>query len=810
MKAKGQLRQERERRGWSQGKIAEELGVDRVTVGRWERGVSQPYPYYRKKLSALFGKTPQELGLLDKDEGTDSQAASASPPALPAQETLIYDPAIPFSLVRSDGLIGRTSLLETLKQRLFSRNQSSLTALHGLPGVGKTAVAITLTAEASVQTHFADGILWAGLGPHPNGIEILNHWATLLGIDPVTKGMLHDAAAWAQVVHNAIGQRRMLLIIDDAWQVEEVLLLLVGGAHCAYLVTTRFPLLAAQISEDAPFIVSELVEEDGLALLARFVSQMVEHESETASTLVRAVGGLPLALVLMGRYLHMQAFSGQPRRLRAAVESLQQTEQRLRLSSSASSLEHSAALSGELSWSLQSAIALSDQQLDEQARQALYALSIFPAKPNTFSEEAALAVCALPVEVLDTLSDAGLLESSGPERYMIHQTIADYAYIHLKESSAYCNFVEYTVRFLKLHEKDYDALEPEINNILAALHIAFERGMKVELVRGITACAPFLRAQGLYGPANFHLTRAYQAATALKDTVGKETLLGHLGDVAMRQGNYFQAEAYLQEGLSLARQSEHQEHINWLLTNLGRVAHFRGDYVQAEAHYNEGLLLARQIMDQEGIILLLSNLGSIACRRGDYAQAEAYYNEGLLLARQIMHQEDMSMLLTNLGAVARLRENYARAEAYYNEGLLLAQQIGHREYTSILLSNLGDVVALQKNYQQAEEYLHESLAVARQINLRWLVVSLLKELGDLSLQLQKLDEAAAVFHEALVELPEGNQELSAEVTYGLAQVALAHGNLVEAQRQAEISLSIFEGIGHQKANEVKQWLDKPP
>ena len=57
------LRQERERRGWSREYIAEHIEVDKVTVGRWERGERVPHPIYRQKLCALFDMDAEHLGL---------------------------------------------------------------------------------------------------------------------------------------------------------------------------------------------------------------------------------------------------------------------------------------------------------------------------------------------------------------------------------------------------------------------------------------------------------------------------------------------------------------------------------------------------------------------------------------------------------------------------------------------------------------------------------------------------------------------------------------------------------------------------
>jgi transcriptional regulator with XRE-family HTH domain len=59
------LKQERELRGWSQAKVAEQIGTDATTVSRWERGLFSPTPYFRERLCILFNKNAEELGLLD-------------------------------------------------------------------------------------------------------------------------------------------------------------------------------------------------------------------------------------------------------------------------------------------------------------------------------------------------------------------------------------------------------------------------------------------------------------------------------------------------------------------------------------------------------------------------------------------------------------------------------------------------------------------------------------------------------------------------------------------------------------------------
>ena len=95
-------------------------------------------------------------------------------------------------------------------------------------------------------------------------------------------------------------------------------------------------------------VVPELQETDGLALLARYVPQLVQHDPQDARALVRAVGSLPLALTLMGKYLAAQTFTGQPRRLQAALTQLHDTEQRLHVSMPTALRERSPSLPADI------------------------------------------------------------------------------------------------------------------------------------------------------------------------------------------------------------------------------------------------------------------------------------------------------------------------------------------------------------------------------------------------------------------------------------------------------------------------------
>ena len=514
-----------------------------------------PSPHFRQKLTALFEMSAVELGLVPPEKEAQTSEIVNSPGVLPLTQAQILDPAIPPPLAGEHGLVGRDALLRQLKQRLLARKHVALSALNGLPGVGKTALATAIAHDDEVRAYFSDGVLWAGLGYEPDVLGLLSRWGNLLNCAPSDLAQRSRPEAWAASIHATIGQRRMLLVIDDAWEIAQALAFQVGGPNCAHIVTTRFPEIARRFAADGAISVGELEDTDGRLLLMRLAPEVVQAEPEKSQALVTAVGSLPLALTLLGNFLRAQSHSGQPRRLRAALEQLRKADKRLQLTEPQALIGSHPSMSAGTPLSLQAVIGISDQQVSEEARATLRALAVFPPKPNTFSEDAAVAVSAMPVEALDVLTDAGLVESSGPERYTLHQTIADYAHAHLTDALVTERFVAYFVTYVETHATDYAALDSESTNILAALEAAFEQKILPNLVRGVHAFVPLLITRGLYTMAEAQLQRSLEATKVLADNIGRATALLHLGKVAEQRGNYVQAQAYWQNGLTLARES---------------------------------------------------------------------------------------------------------------------------------------------------------------------------------------------------------------------------------------------------------------
>jgi len=666
--------------------------------------------------------------------------------------TLIYQDGkqriVPFQAPPrpSHQIVGRESVLQDLKRRL---SEKKVISLKGLPGVGKTLLAIELAHDKDLLALFEDGVLWVGLGVKVDVFSVLGSMAIALGMAPEYVAKLVNVEERAKAFSTAIGMRRLLVVADDAWTLEAALAVRPSGPNCGYLVTTRFPQIALSVAGLEAATVKELDIKDGLTLLSRLVPDVVREQPDNAKALVEAVGGLPLAVVLMGKYLQKETHSFQPQGLKEALDKLKKPDERLRLEQPQTRLDRHPSLPLHSQVSLEIVVGISYEALDHASRRALQALAILPSKPNSFSDAAALAISGQSVQALDTLVDYGLLESSGPGRYTLHQVIADFAKGKIADDDAFRRIVTFFVDYACAHENDYCALDTDINNILAALQESFRLKMNVYLMRGTNSLYNYLEVRGMYDSAEIYLGFARQIAAAMDDAKGLVTSLLNLGRIAIKRGNLAGAEMHWLEALEISRRIADQEKMSNVLMNLGGLYCRLSRSEKARETLQEGLRLAREINHQERISTLLNNLGSIPFSKNDIASAEGYWLESLEVARKCGKPITISHPLTNLGLLEYMRGNLAKAEIYLLEALDLARSVKHLEKISILLMHMGVLDYLRERFESAELNWREALDAVRRIGTPEVEYEVLNNLGMLEYDRGNLAKAEIYFQEAL-------------------------------------------------------------
>ncbi|MBW4542288.1 MAG: hypothetical protein KME43_24595, partial [Myxacorys chilensis ATA2-1-KO14] len=167
-----------------------------------------------------------------------------------------------------------------------------VSAIYGLGGIGKSVLAAWLAHDAEIRTRFCDGVLWATLGQEPDILSFLSDWIQALGdrdYKPTT------VASASSQLRTLLYDKRVLLVVDDAWNPEHVEPFRVGRAGCRVLVTTR----EAVIADAKRYDLEAMTAAQSLELLTKkYPGKLIAQEQQQAAQLAEEVGHLPLALEL--------------------------------------------------------------------------------------------------------------------------------------------------------------------------------------------------------------------------------------------------------------------------------------------------------------------------------------------------------------------------------------------------------------------------------------------------------------------------------------------------------------------------------
>ena len=190
--------------------------------------------------------------------------------------------------------VGRTRELDELTHLLSGqeagRGAAPVVAITGTAGVGKSELAIA--AAHRVAGHYPDGQLYAELGTDSPD-RVLARFLRSLGADRLASA--GDPDERIAQYRSLLADRRMLIVLDDATDAEQVRPLIPGGASCVTLVTSWRPL--SQLAQARCTTLGELPDADGTRILGALLGKdRVADEADAAASIVAACAGLPLAL----------------------------------------------------------------------------------------------------------------------------------------------------------------------------------------------------------------------------------------------------------------------------------------------------------------------------------------------------------------------------------------------------------------------------------------------------------------------------------------------------------------------------------
>jgi DNA-binding SARP family transcriptional activator/tetratricopeptide (TPR) repeat protein len=348
-----------------------------------------------------------ELGLDPGEELTGARDAvlrgGAGRPAGPAQ--------LPRDLPAFAGRTGEIARAMTLLDGAATPGTVVISTIGGMAGVGKTALAVHWAHR--VADRFPDGQLYLnlrGFDPHDDTLDPARALRVLLGSlgagpAEVPSGLDALSAAF----RTRVAGRRMLLLLDNARDAEQVRPLLPGAPGSLVIVTSRDRLHGLVTADGAvPMNLDVLSAAESRALLARRLGQgRVSAEPEAVGDIVTRCAGLPLALsIVAARAALNPAFP-----LTAIAEELHEADR----------LDALGDTQTVFSWSY--------RRLSESAARLFRLFGVHPG-PDV-SAAAAASLTGAPVRqvrpLLAELTRNNLISEHRPGRYLIHDLLQAYA-----------------------------------------------------------------------------------------------------------------------------------------------------------------------------------------------------------------------------------------------------------------------------------------------------------------------------------------------------------------------------------------------
>jgi predicted ATPase/class 3 adenylate cyclase len=596
--------------------------------------------------------------------------------------------------IAASPLLGRETELDELVALLS--NGSRLVTVTGPGGTGKTRLALQAASELVGRPR--DGVFWVPLAPLADPGLVMPAIGEALGAGDNVVTFLRD--------------REALVLLDNAEHVlaaaEDLGRLLTASPRLRLLVTSRSPM---HMSGEREYPLEPLRPAGAAALFcerAKSVGRDVVPDAAVAE-ICRRLDGLPLAVELAAART----------KLLDPATLLSRLDERLPI------LTGGARDAPERQRTLHATIEWSHDLLDEDAKVLFRRLAVFA---GGFSLDAAELVCDADLDSLAGLVDMSLVKATGDARFLMLETIREYAGKRLTESGeADATAARHAGYFGRLADELDEArgrfgdagpalaqLEIEQSNLRAGLAWASRVGdgaLQLRLLLG--AAGMFLRG------SQSEFRRLLEDALGLgtEDVRLRGRAEAGLAFVAYRQGDYSASRAAATRALTLAEQAGDSRIRASALNYLSSCELADGDVEEARALLEQATEAYRVDGNNRGIGVTLINLGDVAIRAGAYSHAVDLTLEAITLLRPLGDPTPIHVALLNLATACVQLDRLDEAEAYGRESLEIVAGVADMVGVSCCVRVFAAVAARRGHGERAARLLGAAERIRTEIDL---------------------------------------------------------------------------------------------
>ncbi|MFJ8937080.1 AfsR/SARP family transcriptional regulator [Streptomyces sp. NPDC102365] len=727
-----------------------------------------------------------------------------------------------------------------------------LTVVHGMPGVGKSALIIH--AGHRMRSRYPAGQFYVDLRgysdqPPYEPADALAFLLHTVGVaDPLPATLDERIARWREWT----AHHRVLVLLDNARNAEQVRPLLPGSSECHAIVASRNRLADLDGATDLPLDVLSVSE--AASLFARIVGAARVSDTSALRRVVELCGFHPLTVQLLAsRFRHRDTWD-----LEYVADRLARAGDRL----------------DEFDERVAAALWLSYTDLDAPAQRLFRRLALHPGPDITL--EAAIALSGDGPDVVrravDSLLDRHLLDEPVRDRCQLHDVTRAFGirvgrledpepvrrealrrlmayYLTAADRAGRVAYPRRSRRVLGSEPAPADTAEPgtALDVDEASVWLTVERGNLLAVAR--TAAAEFpdfaarfphvlahslklwgthditaelhgaalaaLRsggdrvalAQTLVERASVLAREDHGAALAaategltlfgeLQDTQGRADALFEIGRAHLGAGHGEACLAELERALQLYLLVGDRHGVAATLNVQGTALVHRAEYAEASDRFETMLAIHRDLGDLHGEAIAWNNLGDIRLAMGRHEEARGYYEQALVIMRRVGGKKDLAIIDTNLGAVYHATGQSGRALSCFRRGLASHRAIGDVIGEITTLIRLGETCVGSGRTEEALCHFGAAEEAARRIDNSYERQRALIGIADTQYAMGRLNTALDTYLLAQKIAEKYSYSLcSAHALAGICRTCLRMGDLESARTHVERALTIYRRLG---------------